>query len=99
MRQNPWTWGGEFVGYREGDRLWTHLGECIGAFTGGEVFDTNGVYLGEIRGENRLIRKLSKVGRTGPRPGSPMSRVGIVKSVNKVGKVMLVGYEDFPFKG
>src|SRR4051812_44051218 len=84
-RERMWTWGGEFVGYRDGDRLWSHRGDCIGAFRDDEVFDRDGRYLGELRGSDRLIRKRGKDGRRGPRPGSPASRVAIVKSVNKVG--------------
>lgn len=90
-----WTWDGRCFGYRQRDGLWTHNGEHIGRFDGEEIYDKNGNYLGEIKGD-RLITKTSKSAnrKSGFIPN--MSRIGIVTPVDRVGRVMYVGYEDFP---
>jgi hypothetical protein len=90
-----WTWGGEFFGYRDGDRLWTHDGRNVGRFHDDEIYGMDGRYLGEVKGD-RLVTKRSKKSKCKSRFQPALNRVGIVKSVNRVGRVLGVGYEDFP---
>jgi hypothetical protein len=93
---NLWTWGGQYVGYRDGDELWTHRGKHVGHFHGDEVYGPDGRYLGEVKSNDRLITSRSKgiQRQSSFRPYA--DRVGTVPRVNYVGNVMLVGYEDFP---
>jgi hypothetical protein len=91
-----WNWHGRYIGYRTSDCLFGSDGRQIGYFAeGDEVYGCAGDYLGEIRGENRLITNLSKKAWTRrtvvPRvfKNSPGHR-----DVNP--KEMLVGYKDFP---
>lgn len=95
-REPLWTWGGDFFGFREDDQLWTYGGRHVGRFYEEEVYNRQGVYLGEIRKNNRLITSVNKrIYRKSPfLPRA--NRLAIVKHVNYVGNVMLVGYQDFP---
>ena len=91
-----WTWGGTSFGYRDGDELWTHDGRHVARFRGDEAYDRKGVYLGELKSENRLITNLSKRIKRGYTFAPYASRVGYVPYANYVGYVMYAGYEDFP---
>ena len=89
------TWGGRCFGYKREDNLWTHDGKHIGKFYDDEIYNPSGNYLGELM-NGRLITNLSKKSykKSGFNPS--MSVVGIVKSVDCVGSVMIAGYKDFP---
>lgn len=88
-----WTWGGRSFGYRTGDDLFTHGGKHVGHFHGDEVFGQDGHYLGELRG-SRLITRRSRNATKGS--FTPSVGTSHVNRANYVGKVMLVGYQDFP---
>ena len=90
-----YTWRGRFFGFRDGDDLWTYTGRNVGRFHGDEVYGTDGRYLGEVRGD-KLIRRRSKGQRRAGRFRPRMNRMPRTKYVNRVGSVMLVGFEDFP---
>jgi hypothetical protein len=96
MSTSVWTWGGEYFGYIDGENLWTHGGRHVGRLNGEEIYGADGKYLGEVKSENRLITAINKKSR--PRASfTPFaSRIGRVPSMNYVGYVMYVGYEDFP---
>jgi hypothetical protein len=91
-----WTWGGKFFGYRDGDSLWTHDGRHVAQFHDDEVYGPEARYLGEIKGDNRLITCLSKKSWRRGSFAPYANRVGIVPYVAYVGNVMYAGYEDFP---
>ena len=56
-----WSWSGKYVGYRVADFLFGNQGLQIGYFAeGDEVYGSNGDYLGEAKGNNRLITNLFK---------------------------------------
>ena len=93
-----WTWGGTYFGRREGDDLWTHDGRHVGRFSGDEVYAPNGHYLGELR-SNKLITRQSKSSQRRGSFAAQGSRVGHVPYADHVGRVMLLGYEDFPAPG
>jgi hypothetical protein len=91
-----WNWRGRYVGYRSSDCLFGHEGAQIGYFAeGDEVYGCAGDYLGEVRGDNRLITNLSKKAwtRKSVIPRFLKSSPGH-HDVNA--KEMLAGYEDFP---
>ena len=90
-----YTWGGKYFGKRNGDNLWTHDGCYVGRFSGDEVFDSSGQYLGELK-NGKLITNTSKKSKSVPSFSPYADRVGHVPSVDHVGSIMLVGYEDFP---
>jgi hypothetical protein len=50
-----WTWSGDCLGYLTGDDFWTADGRHIGKQQGVEIYDRHGVYVGDLRDENRLI--------------------------------------------
>lgn len=91
-----WTWGGKSFGYRDGDELFTHDGRHVGRFYGDDIHDRHGVYIGEVKNSNRLIK--SKSGKSIRRSSfSPYAkRIRHVQHVGHVGNVTLSGYEDFP---
>ena len=91
-----WSWRGRYVGYRNSGCLFSRDGWQVGYFAeGDEVYGCTGDYVGEVRGDNRLITNLSKKAWTRrsviPRflKTSPGHR-----DVNA--KEMLAGFEDFP---
>ena len=58
-----WNWRGRYVGYRSSDCLFGCDGRQLGYFAeGDEVYGCAGDYLGEVRGDSRLITNLSKKG-------------------------------------
>jgi hypothetical protein len=90
-----WTWGGEYFGYRSGDRLFTHRGLQAGRFNGDEVYGSDGSYMGEIKSGNRLI---THRGKKGWRRGSfaPVRSSAYARYANYAAYAMYAGYEDFP---
>lgn len=91
-----WTWSGKFFGYLEDDKLRTQDGRHIGRLYHEEIFGPNGVYLGEIKNESRLIRAVSKRGYR-KSPFQPLPKTcAIVGYTAYCGNVMFSGYEDFP---
>ena len=91
-----WTWGGVFFGQRDGDELWTHDGRHVGHFYAKEVYGPDGLYLGEIKSDNRIITCLSKKSKRKGGFAPHANRMGYVPYANYVGYVMYAGYEDFP---
>ena len=94
--KNFWNWRGRYVGYRSSDCLFGYDGRQLGYFAeGDEVYGCAGDYLGEVRGDSRLITNLSKKAWTRKKvtPRSLNSSPGH-HDVNA--KEMLAGYEDFP---
>ena len=93
---NFWSWRGLFVGYRSSGCLFGRDGRQVGYFAeGDEVYGCAGNYIGEVRGDNRLITNLSKKAwkRREVAPRLWKSSTG-PRDVNA--KEMLVGFEDFP---
>jgi hypothetical protein len=91
-----WNWRGRYVGYRRSDCLYSRDGWQVGYFAeGDEVYGCAGDYMGEVRGDNRLITNLSKKAwtRRGMTPHFLKSSPGY-HNVNA--KEMLAGFEDFP---
>lgn len=93
--QSLWNWGGEFFGHRDGDDLWTHDGRHVGRFHEDDVYGSDGRYLGEMN-NGRLITHRTEKSKRRNSFAPQARRMGVVKSVNYVGYVMLAGYEDFP---
>ena len=62
---------------------------------GGEIFDRNGHYLGELR-ENRLITALDKQIKLGSSFTPDASRVRVIPRAEYVGYAVDAGYQDFP---
>lgn len=89
---NYWAWGGKYIGFREGDYLYSKKGTPIGYIKENEVFAFDGKYLCDIMND-RLIVKNGKcvVGGGRARP----CRMCGTSIVNYVGYVMYVGYRDF----
>jgi hypothetical protein len=55
-----WTWGGSSFGYHAAGELWTYDGHHVGRFRGCEVYGPNGLYVGEVMNEDRLIINAAK---------------------------------------
>lgn len=90
-----WSWCGRYVGCRSSDCLFSRDGRQVGYFAeGDEVYGCSGDYIGEVRGEDRLITNLSKKAWTrksvAPRLFKTSSSPHDVNA-----KQMLAGYEDF----
>ena len=90
-----WTWGGESFGYRDGDALFSQDGRQIGRFHDDEVYGVDGSYLGELSGTDRLLTRLSRVGKTRA-PFSPRSRMGRLGKMSPMARAMRAGCQDFP---
>ena len=93
--ENMFTWRGRSIGYKDGENLWTYSGKHVGKFHGDEVYGPDGRYLGELK-NGKLIAKTSMESRRKSRFTPRVNRMARVTTVNRVGSVMLVGYEDFP---
>jgi hypothetical protein len=91
-----WNWQGRYIGYRTSDCLFGSDGRQIGYFAeGDEVYGCAGDYLGEVRGDSRLITNLSKKAwtRRNVMPRTVRSLPGH-RNVNP--KEMPAGFKDFP---
>ena len=95
MKVDLWSWGGRYIGYRDGDDLWCSDGRLLGRFHGDEVYGTDGHYLGEIRDGDRLIRKTM---HSHPLKGAISPRLRGAAGVRGTRGIRgtLSGYEDFP---
>ena len=67
----------------------------VGRFRGEKVYDRSGRYLGKLK-NGKLIKKSSGSSSTAPLFSPRADRMGPVPSVDRVGSVLSVGYEDFP---
>lgn len=91
-----WNWGGRYVGYRSSGCLYGCDGRQVGYFAeGDEVYGCSGDYMGEVRGDNRLISNLSKKAWT-RRSVTPRLLRSSPGHRNVTAKEMLAGFEDFP---
>lgn len=91
-----WTWRGKYVGHRNSGCLFGRDGSQVGYFAeGDEVYGCAGEYMGEVRGDNRLITNLSKKAWT-RRSVIPRFLKGSAGYHDVNAKEMLAGYEDFP---
>ena len=97
--KNYWSWRGRYVGYRSSGSLFSREGKQIGYFAeGDEVYGCSGDYLGEVRGDNRLITNLSKKAWTRKSVIPRLSKnSSCPRDVNP--KEMLAGFEDFAIPG
>ena len=94
--KNFWNWHGRYIGYRSSDRLFGCDGRQIGYFAeGDEVYGCAGDYIGEIRGETRLITNLSKRAWT-RRTEEPRVLKSFPGHRDVDAKEMLAGFQDFP---
>lgn len=94
--KNYWSWRGRYVGYRSSECLFSRDGTQVGYFAEGEeVYGCTGDYIGEVRGDNRLITNLSKKVWT-RKTITPrfLKHASCPRDLNA--KEMLAGYEDFP---
>ena len=73
---NYWAWGGKYIGHRSGDYLYSKNGEPLGYYTGNDIFDFNGKYIGEVRNDNRLIVDTSKRHYRGSSRAKPANTIG-----------------------
>lgn len=89
-----WSWGGQYVGFREGNYLFSKKGTPIGVFRGNDLYNFKGRYIGEIRSKDRLLVNKSKMHCIAPISTIPCNRVGR-SYCNYVGNIMIAGYEDF----
>ncbi|WP_035856126.1 hypothetical protein [Jeotgalicoccus marinus] len=97
MTKHLWNWEGDYFGYIEGDQLRTHEGYHVGKINkNNEIFGSDGMYLGEIMNDNRLITKESKINNKEKSFIPKMKKIGKIKKMEKIGKIMKVGYTDFP---
>ena len=91
-----WTWSGISFGYRVDDQLRTHDGRHVGRFVEEEIYGADGLYLGELASEDRLITSQRKTGRF-KLPFRPrMKRTERLQRMARAGRLMRPGYEDFP---
>ena len=90
-----WTWEGKCFGYRVDDHLFTYRGKQAGRFEGKAVYGHDGMYLGEILNDNRLITHKAKK-REQRSSFAPVQGSSYAKYADYAGFVMYVGYEDFP---
>jgi len=96
--KNFWSWRGRYVGYRSSGCLFSPDGRQVGYFAeGDEVYGCSGDYIGEVRGNNRLITNLRKKAwtRRSIEPRFWKSSSG-PQDVNP--NEMLAGFEDFPVR-
>lgn len=87
-----WAWGGKYIGFRNGNYLYSKKGTPIGYFNNSEVYNFNGRYLCEVM-NGRLIVKPGKcvVGGTMAKPCN-MSGTAYA---DYTGYAMIAGYQDF----
>ena len=94
-----WSWNGVCFGYRRGDSLFTYDGVEVGRFSGVEIYDANGSYLGEVRitedGGNRLTTSSYKKSLIGP-SFVPTLENAQKRPADRNHEWLYCGYEDFP---
>ncbi|KXV03491.1 hypothetical protein CR51_17285 [Caballeronia megalochromosomata] len=68
----------------------------MGNFIGEEIFGADGLYLGELASEDRLITRLPKIGRF-KLPFRPrMKRMERTQRMARAARLMRPGCKDFP---
>ena len=94
--QSFWNWYGRHIGYRTADCLFGCDGRQIGYFAeGDEIYGCAGDYMGEVRGDSRLITNLSKKAWR-RRTVTPRVSKNYPSHRDVNPKEMLAGFKDFP---
>ncbi|WP_061151998.1 hypothetical protein [Caballeronia arvi] len=91
-----WTWSGNSFGYRVDDQLRTHDGRHVGRFVGEEIYGADGLYLGELASEDRLITRQRKLGRFRLPFRPRMKQVERVQRTARAARLIRPGCQDFP---
>lgn len=55
-----WTWDGFYIGVRQNDYLVACDGTIIGKFYDNEIYNYDGMYIGEIQRQNRIVKNKNK---------------------------------------
>lgn len=92
-----WAWGGNYIGFRISNVLYSRTGKPIGYFNNNMLFDFSGKYLADIKNENRLITVKSHKSIRNGCACKPVNSCGR-NCCNYVGNVMIAGCEDFQYK-
>lgn len=56
-----WTWSGKYIGVQQGDYLVTWTGRVLGRFYGQELYNQEGMYIGEVGRNDRIFKDVTKV--------------------------------------
>jgi len=96
---NFWSWGGKYIGQSTNDTLYSYTGTPIGMFIGKELYGFDGLYLGEIMSNNRIIVNISKKSYRKSVGYKPCNHSSFARYCDYAGYAMYAGYEDFVFKG
>ncbi len=99
-----WTWGGSSFGWIDDDALYTEDGRHVGnvEYDGEEVLVfaiTDGRYLGEVQGEDRLITKESRMNRSRSPRLERTPRMARMPRMDRMPRMMRFGHVDFPEPG
>lgn len=91
-----WSWSGIFIGYRLEDGLFSRHGKQLGFFAEGEeVYSCTGNYMGEVRGDDRLITNVRK--KTWLRSSVvPAMQARTPGRLDVGAKNMIADHQDFP---
>ncbi len=94
--QSVWTCRGEAFGYLTGRNLRTFDGFHVGCLIDGELYSSDGSYLGELIRVRRLIFDLSKKGKRG-KPFKPFAKKPpLLRFANFAAVKIPTGFKDFP---
>lgn len=95
MKTPIYRWSGEYFGFIYNDRLFDKYSKYLGWLDSGEVYRSNGTYLGAIVDENYILRrttmatKATRATRATPAtPATPAARS------NRAGRSNRSGYID-----
>jgi hypothetical protein len=92
-----YRWDGRHVGFRSGDHLYTHEGDCFGWVDDDEtVWRTDGTYVGELMHDSYVLRskRLREGSRRTRRRMDPPRGVTPVDVPDRDGRMPLAGMDD-----
>lgn len=55
-----WSWGGRYIGVRQGEYLVSCEGKVLGRFYGNEIYNQEGFYIGELGRNDRIYKNRNK---------------------------------------
>ena len=90
-----WTWGGKYVGYRDGRDFWSPEGRHAGRFVEDELYAPDGYYMGEVL-EGRLIYRRGKESKRAVGFAAEPTRHAMPEESDQEPWAVPEGFKDFP---
>lgn len=88
-------WSGEYFGFIHNENLFHADGACLGWIESGQVWASDGTYLGQVMEENYILRRTNMIAPLPKIPRSlPIRSIRPVQEISRSGRMPTAGWID-----